>query len=152
MATTVERSQRLLRIIQRLDVRIDAAMDLAAEVIATEARKNVQRSPRGGRTYEKYNPRRTHKASKAGESPATDTGQLVRSITTSVDYQAKTFKLIASASLAPYARALEYGTADGRIAARPFMRPALIAKRDKALDIMAKAVNKALGDARNGNI
>ena len=76
----------------------------------------------------------------------------MRSITTSVDYRAKTFKLIASAQIAPYARALEYGTSDGRIAARPFMRPALIAKRDKALEIMAKAVNQALQDARNGNI
>lgn len=152
MATRVERSRRLLQMIQRVGVRIDAAMDIAAEVVATEARKNVQRSPRGGRTYEKYNPRRTHKASAAGESPATDTGQLVRSISTDVDYQAKTFKLYASAQIAPYARALEYGTADGRIQARPFMRPALIAKREKVVEMMAKAVEKALKAERDGTV
>jgi hypothetical protein len=127
-------------------VRIDAAMDIAAEVVATEARKNIQRSPRGGRTYEKYNPRRTHKASAAGEAPATDTGNLARSITTVVNYQNKTFTLRASSQLAPYARALEYGDMSRNLAPRPFMRPALVAKRDKALEIMANAVSKALRD------
>ena len=152
MATTVERSQRLLRIIQRLDVRIDAAMDLAAEVIATEARKNVQRSPRGGRTYEKYNPRRTHVASKDWKPPATDTGQLARSNTTHVDYQAKVFFVISSTQIAPYNRALEFGSLGTNLYPRPFLRPALVKKQAAVFTMMSKAVNKALQDARNGNI
>lgn len=152
MSTRVERSQRLLRIIQRLDVRIDAAMDLAAEVIATEARTSIQRSQRGGRTYEKYNPRRTHVASKDWKPPATDTGQLARSITTHVDYQAKVFFVISSTQIAPYNRALEFGSLGTNLYPRPFLRPALVKKQAAVFTMMSKAVNKALQDARNGNI
>ena len=152
MATTVERSQRLLRLIQRLDVRIDAAMDLAGELIATEARRSIQKSRRGGRTYEKYNPRRTHVASKDWQAPATDTGELVRSITTHVDYQAKIFYVISSTQIAPYNRALEFGSLGTNLYPRPFLRPALVKKQAVVFTMMSKAVNKALQDARNGTI
>ena len=148
MATTVERSQRLLRYIQALDMRINAAMDLAGEVVATEARKNVQRSPRGGRTYQKYNPRRTHKASKAGQAPATDQGGLVRSISSDANRQTKVIYVYSSHAIAPYARALEYGSMSSNLAPRPFLRPALTAKRDKVLEIMSKALTTAMRDAR----
>jgi hypothetical protein len=146
MATRVERSQRLLRFINALDTRIDAAMDLAGEVVATEARKNIQRSPRGGRTYEKYSPRRTHKASAAGEAPATDQGNLARSISSYADTQQKIIYVYASHRIAPYARALEYGNMGSNLAPRPFLRPALQAKRDQAMRIMANAVGQALQD------
>jgi phage gpG-like protein len=148
MATRVERSRRLIEFIGRLDAQIDAAMDLAGEVVATQARKNVQQSGRGGRTYQKYSPRRTHKASKAGESPATDQGNLARSISSYSDNQNKIIYVYCSAQIAPYARALEYGDMSGNLAPRPFLRPALLAKRDNVMRIMAGAVNRAMRDSQ----
>ena len=52
----------------------------AENVIRGEAIKSIQTDPKSGRTYEKYNPRRTHKASAPGQAPASDTGNLVRNI------------------------------------------------------------------------
>ena len=42
--------------------------------------ENISRGAKSGETYEKYNPRRTHKASAPGEAPASDTGNLVSQI------------------------------------------------------------------------
>lgn len=139
-------SGRLLRVLREVDKRVNAAMEVAAEVLATEARRRVQNSPRGGITYVKYNPNRTHVASRAGDAPATDTGNLVHSITAEVDKVGKRFFLISSHSIAPYARTLEYGDMSGKIKPRPFMRPSLIAKQDKITEIIHKAVIKAIRD------
>lgn len=81
-----------------------------------------------GITYQKYNPRRQHTASAEGEPPASDTGFLVGSISTSVKKQgtAVVGQIIASAEYAPY---LEFGTSD--IRPRPFMQPALERNRPR---------------------
>lgn len=42
--------------------------------------EGIQRGPKSGRIYQKYNPRRTHRASAPGQYPATDTGRLASSI------------------------------------------------------------------------
>ena len=39
--------------------RIEANLVIAGEVVATEVRRNIQTSPRGGRTYVKTHPNRT---------------------------------------------------------------------------------------------
>ena len=57
-----------------LQRRLEANLVIAGELVATEVRRNIQKSPRGGKTYIKTNPNRVHKASAAGESPATDLG------------------------------------------------------------------------------
>ena len=51
-----------------------------AQLIRSEAVKSIMQGPKTGRIYEKYNPRRTHKASAPGQAPASDTGNLVRNI------------------------------------------------------------------------
>lgn len=61
----------LARLVER---KVNAALIIAGEVVATEARRSVQNSPRGGRTYQLSDPKRTHTASAAGEAPATDLG------------------------------------------------------------------------------
>jgi HK97 gp10 family phage protein len=81
-----------------------------------------------GRTYEKYNPRRTHTASAKGQPPATDTGVLVSGISTSVGVESNAVvgKIMAYAPTNQgdnYALFLEFGTKD--MDARPFMQPAL---------------------------
>ena len=57
-----------------LQRRLEANLVIAGELVATEVRRNIQKSPRGGKTYVKTNPNRVHKASAPGESPATDLG------------------------------------------------------------------------------
>ena len=50
-------------------------------VVSNHAVKSIAEGG-SGRIYEKYSPRRSHQASRAGEPPATDTGFLITQITT----------------------------------------------------------------------
>ena len=126
--------------------RIEANLVIAGEVVATEVRRNIQTSPRGGRTYVKTHPNRTHTASAAGESPATDLGFLVRSIQVEPDLQNLRVRIISLHSIAPYAKRLEYGDLSSRLAPRPFMFKGLQAKKKQAISIVKNAVNQALID------
>ena len=92
----------------------------AGNLVRNTAVNSINQGAKSGVTYEKYNPRRTHKASAAGEPPATDTGYLVSNIFVNVD----TDGLGASVeSRAEYSSFLEFGTS--KMGARPFMQPAL---------------------------
>lgn len=124
---------------RNLEKVLDKEVMLAAVDTANIARKSIQRGPKTGITYQKYNPRRTHQASAAGEAPATDTGALVSSIT-----QEKTGKAEAIVgSRIVYSKFLEFGTRD--IDERPFLRPAL----KKAQKNWEKRMLKELGGKRS---
>ena len=126
--------------------RIEANLVIAGEVVATEVRRNIQTSPRGGRTYVKTHPNRTHTASAAGESPATDLGFLVRSIQTEPDMQNLRIRILSLHSIAPYAKRLEFGDLSSGLAPRPFMFKGLDAKKQQAIRIVQNAVNQAVRD------
>ena len=126
--------------------RIEANLVIAGEVVATEVRRNIQTSPRGGRTYVKTHPNRTHTASAAGESPATDLGFLVRSIQTEPDMQNLRIRILSLHSIAPYAKRLEFGDLSAGLAPRPFMFKGLQAKKQQAIRIVQNAVNQAIRD------
>lgn len=126
--------------------RIEANLVIAGEIVATEVRRNIQTSPRGGRTYVKTHPNRTHVASAAGESPATDLGFLVRSIQTEPDMQNLRIRILSLHSIAPYAKRLEYGDLSSRLAPRPFMFKGLNAKKQQAIRIVQNAVAQATRD------
>ena len=135
-----------------LQRRIEANLVIAGEMIATEVRRNIQKSPRGGVTYILTNPNRTHKASAAGESPATDLGFLVRSIQTEPDMPNLRIRILSLKSIAPYARRLEFGDMSEGLLPRPFMFKALAAKRQKAIDIIQKSVNQAVRDMQGARL
>lgn len=126
--------------------RIEANLVIAGEVVATEVRRNIQTSPRGGKTYTLSNPNRTHTASAAGESPATDLGFLVRSIQTEPDMQNLRIRILSLHSIAPYAKRLEFGDLSAGLAPRPFMFKGLDTKKRQAISIVKNAVNQALRD------
>ena len=126
--------------------RIEANLVIAGEIVATEVRRNIQTSPRGGRTYVKTHPNRTHTASAAGESPATDLGFLVRSIQTEPDMQNLRIRILSLHSIAPYAKRLEFGDLSAGLAPRPFMFKGLDAKKRQAISIVKNAVNQAVRD------
>jgi hypothetical protein len=126
--------------------RIEANLVIAGEIVATEVRRNIQTSPRGGRTYVKTHPNRTHTASAAGESPATDLGFLVRSIQVEPDLQNLRVRIISLHSIAPYAKRLEFGDLSAGLAPRPFMFKGLQAKKKQAVSIVKNALNQAIRD------
>lgn len=91
-----------------------------------------------GRVYEKYKPRRTHRASEEGQAPATDTGRLKNSVTFT-----EVGKLTVTVSTkVAYGHYLEFGTFD--IAPRPLWVPeanAIAPKFKKRIeDAIARAI------------
>jgi hypothetical protein len=126
--------------------RLEANLIIAGEIVATEVRRNIQTSPRGGKTYVKTNPNRTHKASAPNESPATDLGFLVRSIQIEPELQNLRVRILSLHSIAPYAKRLEYGDLSRGLQPRPFMFKGLQAKKQVAIAIVQNAVNQAIRD------
>jgi len=93
-----------------------------------------------GRTYEKYEPRRTHTASAPNQPPASDTGFLASQITMDVDVKSNGTVVGQIISSAPYSKALEFGTT--QMTERPFMQPALEKNRRKIESMFKKGVLK----------
>lgn len=135
-----------------LQRRLEANLVIAGELVATEVRRNIQKSPRGGKTYVKTNPNRVHKASAPGESPATDLGFLVRSIQMQPDLDNLRVQVVSLSTIAPYAKRLEFGDLSKGLQPRPFMFKGLQAKKQKAIDIVQRAINQAVRDMNGANI
>ena len=114
---------------QLLPQYLDQAKQIVAaggNMVRNTAVQSIQSHQSSGRVYEKYNPRRTHTASTAGNPPNTDTGFLVNNIHVIIDPDG----LGASVeSRADYSEALEFGTS--KMGARPFLQPALEENRSK---------------------
>jgi HK97 gp10 family phage protein len=105
--------------------------------VRNTAVQSINQGAKSGVVYDLYNPRRTHKASAAGEPPATDTDFLASNIVLDVDADG----LGASVeSRADYSSFLEFGTS--KMAARPFMQPALEENKPK-IKRLAKQMIKA---------
>jgi len=94
----------------------------SANLVRNTAIQSIARGAATGETYVKYNPRRTHTASAPGQPPASDTGFLISSISSSVEKHRGSVVGVVRAS-SPYAAHLEFGTQ--QMAARPFFQPAL---------------------------
>lgn len=107
-----------------------------AQNIRTHAIKSIQRGTKSGIEYQKYSPRRTHRASAAGEAPATDTGRLANSI--QADIQGKQATVFTNLEYAPW---LEFGTQ--KIEPRPFMVPAMKKERPKFEQRLSRIVDAA---------
>ncbi len=109
-----------------------------AQLIRGEAIKSIQSGAKSGIVYEKYNPRRTHRASAPGEAPASDTGNLVSKIIIRQDGKDKTNV----ESNAHYSAYLEYGTS--KMEPRPFMFPAFEKSRQPIEQAVFKRVVKKI--------
>lgn len=114
----------------------DAVAETVFE-IEGNVKARIQRSPASGRLYQKYQPRRVHRASAPGEAPATDTGNLVNSIYT--DLQGLTGTV---GSRIAYAAYLEYGTR--HIARRPAWEPEIEAQKAKFANRVKMAIRTAM--------
>jgi len=102
-------------------------------LVRNTAVQSIQSHKSSGRVYEKYNPRRTHTASTAGNPPNTDTGFLVNNIHLVIDSDGLGANV---ESRADYSEALEFGTSKMR--ARPFLQPALEENKQKIRNLFTK--------------
>ena len=109
-----------------------------AQFIRGEAIKSIQTGPKSGRLYEKYNPRRTHRASAPGQPPASDTGNLVRNI----KVNQKNKDVAEVQSNAPYSAFLEFGTS--KMLARPFLFPAFEKSKNKIVQAVFNRVKQKI--------
>jgi len=93
-----------------------------------------------GKTYQKYEPRRTHTASAPNQPPASDTGFLASQITMDIDIKSNGTVIGQIISAAPYSKHLEFGTTN--MTERPFMQPALEKNRRKIENMFKKGILK----------
>lgn len=111
---------------------VGQALFVAGQNIEIEAELSITRGSVSGKG---------HVPSKPGEPPNRDTGTLDNNIET---VQISPLKVEVSSN-APYSAALEFGTS--KMAARPFMRPAVEKARPKVLELVQLAVRRAKGRA-----
>ena len=129
--TNVKRAmQQLNKLGKEMELPFIEIIKGGAQLIRGEAIRSIHNDPKTGRVYEMYNPRRTHTASAPGESPASDTGNLVRNI----KVKQKSKNVIAVESTADYSAFLEYGTS--KMQARPFLFPAFEKSKPKITKVV----------------
>ena len=107
------------------------------QLIRGEAIKSIQTGAKSGVMYQKYNPRREHRASAPGQAPASDTGNLVSKIIVKNNKDE-----VRVQSNANYSKFLEFGTS--KMLARPFMFPAKEKSKKKIIQITANKVVEAI--------
>lgn len=124
--TKVIRKSKAQQVSQGYERKLKQLIEVSAQMVRNTAVTSIHQHGSSGTTYEKYNPRRTHTASAAGNPPNTDTGYLANNIFAVIDGN----KLGASVeSRADYSIHLEFGTS--KMQARPFLQPALEENRPK---------------------
>jgi hypothetical protein len=79
-----------------------------------------------------------HTASRPGDAPNTDTGELIRGI--QVEITPSAVFVGVEASQDAKAMGLEFGTMDGRLAARPFLFPAFEASKSEIVELLKQAI------------
>ena len=134
--TGLEPTLKNLRLLQNgLDKELTNVLRGGGQLIRGEAIRSIQTGPKSGRTYEKYNPRRTHKASAPGQAPASDTGNLVSQIMSVADGKNTLVE-----SRAEYSKFLEFGTS--KMLPRPFLFPASEKSTKKIVQVLIQKLNK----------
>jgi HK97 gp10 family phage protein len=107
------------------------------QLIRGEAVRSIQQGSKSGKTYKRYNPTRTHKASAPGEAPASDTGFLVSNIRVKEEKD-----VVQVRSEASYSKFLEYGTS--KMLARPFLFPAFEKSKPKIAEVIFTKIKQSL--------
>ncbi|MFN3650093.1 MAG: hypothetical protein ACK47B_10985 [Armatimonadota bacterium] len=154
---------RIGRVTKETRRKLAAVVYKTASDIEAHAKVAIQTGPKTGRIYRAeqtvsfksgdtdvsftaYAGKKGHQASAPGEAPATDTGNLAASITTK-----KTGLLRAQVTVgAECGAALEFGTADGKIAPRPFLQPAVDAVEPAFEPAIRAALVQAAREAGDG--
>ena len=135
VTTKIIRKPRTASVIKGYEGSLRALVGRAGNLVRNTAIQSINQGSRSGAFYMKGG--ETGQRSAAGEPPKTDEGILAGSIVIDVDPDG----LGASVeSRADYSEALEFGTS--KMAARPFMQPALEENKPK-INRLAKQMVKA---------
>lgn len=128
---------------QAIALELNKALFASAKKVEAEAKRSVLSGEKTGAVYQKYAPRRTHRASAPGQAPASDTGRLANSINGEMAPAAPGESQVkAGGGIVKYARMLEFGTV--KMAARPFLFPALEKSKGWVRDRLNRAVRTAV--------
>lgn len=120
---------------------VNKAIKVTAFKIQATAVKSISANPSQGKKYG------NHIASKAGDAPNTDTGNLVNSIKTRKVPKVGGIDEFIIGSTLNYAAWLEFGTLDNKLEARPWLQPAVDKVEPDHIERITKAVKKAIEDA-----
>ncbi len=126
VTTRVTRTPRHAEVMSDYEGHLRQLVGRAANLVRNTAVESINQGGRSGVLYRKGG--KTGQRSAAGEPPKTDTGFLVSNIVVIMDIAGKGFTANVE-SRADYSAALEFGTS--KMAARPFMQPALEENRPK---------------------
>ena len=124
VTTRVTSKPRYNSVISQYTADAKALVGQAGNLVRNTVVTSIQQGVKSGVTYSRGG--KTSRRSAAGEPPATDTGFLVKNIALKIDTDGLG---VSVESRADYSLALEFGTS--KMAARPFMQPALESNRNK---------------------
>ena len=135
VTTKIVRKPRTQAVVKGYEGSLRALIGRAGNLVRNTAIQSINQGSRSGAFYMKGG--KTGQRSAAGEPPKTDEGILAGSIVIDIDPDG----LGASVeSRADYSEALEFGTS--KMAARPFMQPALEENKPK-INLLAKRMVRA---------
>lgn len=127
------RVNKIKGILRNYDKQVQQIIKVGGQMVMNDAKASIHSHGSSGRTYQKYNPRRTHTASSEGNPPNTDTGYLANNIYLEIDANGMGAEV---ESRAEYSEYLEFGTSKMR--PRPFLQPALEANRRKIIGMFKR--------------
>lgn len=131
------RASKLKGLSQEVIKGVKKAVRVAGTTVRNDAILSIAQGAKTGRVYTRGNV--SHQASAAGEAPATDTGYLVGNINLVMDADGLGCSVD---SRADYSSHLEFGTR--KMAARPFLQPALEQNKNSIQYQVWKATKDAL--------
>ena len=132
-SVTVTRQSKAKGVTAKYNAKLKQIIGAGGQMVMNEAKQSSQRNSGGGKTSQKYKPRRTHSASAEGQPPNTDTGFLVSNIFLQIDPDGLGADV---ESRADYSGYLEFGTS--KMEARPYLQPALEANRRNIIRLFAR--------------
>lgn len=124
--TARKHSERLKRMVAKTPQQVTRALYAAGQLLELDAERSITSGAVSGVNHIPSNP---------GQPPNADTHFLDSNIETEIGGPG----LVTVTSKANYSAALEWGTS--RMAARPFMRPAVERNRKKVVQMVGDAVN-----------
>ena len=142
-------SDYLSNIAPSIQGQLEKTIGLCCQKVRSDIQDSMAKTPRDmTKTYFTNNKTKGHHPSLLGNPPAPDTGNLRNSIRYEVHGEGKeVYGIVGSTQKdPPYGVYLEYGTSDGRIKPRPWLRPAML----KNNDWIRKTIAKVVGDSIKG--
>ena len=116
-------------------------LDVGPEIVR-EVVRLIESPPKTGRLY--LIGGRIHQASALGEAPANLSGELADS----VGFEVSSPTQIIIGDRVPHGAWMEFGTADGRIAPRPHLRPAALGKAREVEQAIIRGVERELNKVK----